>query len=314
MTPELKKEIIDAANVYISEKGITATDLSKLSGVNAGYLSNMLRFIFEVQIQGTDKPTEINDRWFKKLAKTIGFSIESVRWDVIPTVQFQEIITALDSAKKQDTCGIIIAETGAGKTFAVDRFVLKNPLHTYRITVSSLHTLPAIMDDLLEVLGLNGKWRMKNKLELIGTHMRKLKDNGENPIIIIDESENLKIGAIRALKALYDMVNGYCSIMLIATPELDSKLERMRKNERDGVPQFCRRFKAGTRYISPVNRDFDMFFKKHVQDAGLRKLLLQLSDNYGELKDWLFPVMREMGGKPVTEEAFRLYHNMPITK
>lgn len=312
MQPELKKEIIDAANQYITAKGITAEHLSKLSGVNTSYLSNMLRNVYEIQVG--DKPTEINERWFKKLAKTIDFSLDNVRWEVVPTIQFQEIITALDNAKKQDTCGIIIAETGSGKTFAVDRFCLKNPVHTYRITVSSLHTLPAIMDDLLEVLGLNGQWRMKNKLELIGKHMRKLKDNGESPIIIIDESENLKIGAIRALKALYDMVTGHCSIMLIATPELDAKLERMRKNERDGVPQFCRRFKAGTRYITPVNRDFTLFFNRYVPDAGLRKLLLSLSDNYGELKDWLFPVMRELDGRPVTEEAFRLYHNMPKSR
>ncbi|MFN4248933.1 MAG: AAA family ATPase [Flavipsychrobacter sp.] len=311
MQQELKIEIVNAANAYLTEKGISANDLSKISSINAGYLSNMLRMQFTVMV--SEKPVDIADRWFKKLAASIGFNLEQVRWETEMTVQFMEGVSWLEAAKANGQCGMIIGETGAGKTFFVDKFCLKHPSHTYRITVSNLHTLPAIMEDMLEVLGLNGQWRMKNKLDLIARHMQKLKGQGENVIFIMDESENLKIGVIRMLKALYDKIADHCSIMLIATPELINKLERMKKNEREGIPQFCRRFKAGTRYLTPVNKNYTLFLNKYVKDNGLRKLLLSECDNYGELHDYLFPVIREAHetGKPLTEELFRIYHNMP---
>lgn len=311
MELEIKNEIVAAAKAYIVEKGISNADLAKLSQVNDSYLSHMLRNIYTMDVSG--KPTEIHEKWFKKLAKTIGYNIEQFRWDTEVTTQFLEGITWLESAKKYGHCGMIIGESGAGKTFFVDKFCIKNPSHTYRITVSNLHTLPTIMDDMLDVLSLSGQWRMKNKLDLIAKHMQKLKGNGENVIFIMDEAENLKIGVIRMLKALYDKISEYCSIMLVATPELIDKLDRMKKSGREGVPQFCRRFKAGIRYLTPVNKNYDLFLNKYVKDSGLKKLLVSTCDNYGELHDYLFPVLREVHetGRQMSEEYFRLYHNMP---
>ncbi len=311
MQQEVKHEIIEAANLYIKEKGLTNADISKSSGINEGYLSHMLRGIFTVEVNGKD--VEINDRWFKRLAATIGHEIAKVRIDAQPTIQFVEIITALENAKEKGICGMLIGETGCGKTYATDKFVKKNPAHTYRITVSSLYTLPDIMNALLAALGLNGQWRSKDKLELIGRSVRKWSEAGDNVIILIDEAENLSIGTIRMLKGLYDIVADYCSIVLIGTPELIKKLDRMKDKGLGGVPQFCRRFKAGTRYISPVNGDYSLFLDKYVKDKGLRSLLVELCDNYGELTDYLLPVMIEANntGKPLTEELFRLYHNMP---
>lgn len=311
MQIELKNEIVAAAKAYIAEKGISNADLGKLAQVNDSYLSHMLRNIYTMDVNG--KPTEIHERWFKKLANTIGYSLETLRWHTVSTPQFIEIISALENAKKNHICGMLICETGSGKTYAINRFKQSNPVHTYVITASDMHTMPAILEDLLEELGLNGKWRSKDKVKLIADNVKKWHGQGEDVSIIIDEAENLKIGVIRLLKAMYDAVADHCSIMLVGTPELDDKLERMKKHQREGVPQFCRRFKAGTRYISPINKNYDSMIQKYVSDAGLIKLLYSLSDNYGELHDWLWPVMRaaEQDKKPLTEEYFRIYHNMP---
>lgn len=310
MQQEQKQQIITAATAYLTEKGLTNAELARLSGINQGYMSNMLRGNFTTTVSG--KPVEIADKWFIKLAETVCYKVEKTYWEPIMTTQFMQIISILEHAKQNGTSGMIIGATGCGKTYAVDKFVNKHPQHTYRVTVSNLHTLPHILEDLLGKLNLAEKGRAANKLARIVNHLQWLKRNGERVIIIIDEAENMTAHVIRMIKALYDGILNFCSIILIGTPELTDKLERMKRKDRDGIPQFCRRFKAGTRHLSQIG-DMDMFLDKYVSDKGLRKLLSALCENYGELHDYLMPVIREADntGKPLTEELFRLYHNLP---
>lgn len=311
MELEIKNEIVAAANAYTVEKGISNAELSKLSQVNDSYLSHMLRNIYTMDVSG--KPTEIHEKWFKKLANAVGYELETLRWNTVPTPQFVEIIHALENAKEHHICGMLIGQTGCGKTYAINKFKQNKPSHTYVITASDMHKLTDILDDLQKVMGITGKWRMKNKVELIAVHVRKWAASGEDVQIIIDEAENLKISVIRMLKALYDLIAEHCSIILIGTPELTKKLERMKKNEREGIEQFCRRFKVGTRELTPINKEYNTMIDKYVTDPGLKRLLFQVSNNYGELHDWLWPVMRqaEQEKRKLTEEYFRLYHNMP---
>lgn len=241
-------------------------------------------------------------------------SIEKAFWETELTTQFKEMIAWLEASKNRGGFGAIIGKTGAGKTYTTNKFCLKHPEHTYKITVSDLHTLQDIMNELLDVFSLNGQWRTKNKLDLITKHVKQLHTQGCKVMIIIDEAENLKIGVIRMLKALYDRIGNYCSIMLIGTPELLDKLERMKKKQREGVEQFYSRIKSGIKMLTDVNKDYAMFLNKYVEDKGLRKLLISLSDNYRELHDYLYPVIREVRekGLPLTEHLFRLYHSMPM--
>jgi hypothetical protein len=84
-------------------------------------------------------------------------------------------------------------------------------------------------------------------------------------------------------------------------------------SNKNGAPQFYRRIKAGIKHI-PSDKNFKPFFEKmNVDDKGLRKLLNERCNNYGELHDYLEPVLKEadVKGQPVTESFFRLYHNMP---
>lgn len=304
MTQEIKEQIMQAVREYMQENSLSANEFSNLSEINPGYISNMLKNEFTIG----EKKTPIAPRWFKKAAIAIDFKIEPVNIETMMTPQFKMITSTLEKCKEHSECAMLIGGTGIGKTYAVDRFCKRHPQHTYRLTVSYAHTWATIVLDMLNVLGLDERWRTKNKLELIGREMKKLNERGEQPIIILDEAENLKLGVIRVLKGLYDQVKDNASIVIIGTPELQKKLDRLKEKGTDGVPQFCRRFKAGTRHL-PEASDYDMFLNKYVQDAGLRKLLLRISNNYGELVDYLLPVMREAKeqGKPLNESFFRLH-------
>lgn len=311
MTEELKLQIIAAAADYAKKNNLTNSDIATKSKINNSYISNMMRNIFTVQADG--KTVEIAEKYFFKLAEFCDINLKKQYWHTVQTNQFVGVIAALENAKATGRISVIICETGNGKTFTVDKFVHTHPQHTYKITVSDMHNLKDILGELMDHLRIEQGWSNASKMIRITNKLKELKRSGARPIIIIDEAENLKLPVIKSLKAMYDFVNGYTSIALIGTPQLTSRLEKMRKKDRPGVPQFCRRIKSSIREISSVG-DFKPFFEAFkIVDRGLQKLLNSLCDNYGELHDYLEPFLREADENdwPLSEEKFRLMYNLP---
>lgn len=314
MQQEQKQQIVDAANSYIKDKGLSANDLSRLSGVNSGYLSQMLRGQFTTVVNNKD--VTIADQWFAKLATAIDLPLTKQFWEALATPQFIQVISALEKTKLRGDTAMLIGETGCGKTYSIDRFCARNPLHTYRVTVSSVYRLPDLLNELLEKLGIQYSLtdtNHKKRIDLISGKLNEIRHNGGFPIIIIDEGENLEMSVLKAIKALYDAIENKCAMVLVGTEQLLVKLSNLRKRNRDAIPQLYSRFKSGMRVINSIDKDFTIFFEKHVEDNGLRKLLANVCETYRDLYKYLVPVMRECdtNGTPLTENAFRLFHDMP---
>ena len=123
MEQSLKQKIASDLNDYAKEKGLSNNDIARLSGVNAGYLSNILRNNFSNEVNGKESP--IGDRHFYKLAEFIGLAVKKMYWQLEPTRQFQEIITTLAECKVDCKTALIIANTGLGKQTPLILFVKK---------------------------------------------------------------------------------------------------------------------------------------------------------------------------------------------
>ena len=308
---------MSAALAYCELHRISQNDLSKKTGINPAYLSNMLKGEFMVQ------KTAIADRWFLILADFIGYEVNKVYWKTEPTIQFQQIIDALKTAKETGATRLLIGPTGIGKTFAIDRFVKTNPNHTYRITISSLYKLPDLVNELCEMLGVElsplrtvaATQSVKTRIDRVVEKLVDIKMNGGNPILIIDEGENMEIALLKCLKGLYDRLNEYSAIVVIGTPRLVARMVNPQRNHamRQGVPELYRRFKAGHKTLSPIT-NYNIFLDKYVPtDKGLRKLLTEIAGNYGELHDYLEPAIKEadLKGVELNEAFFRMKYDMP---
>lgn len=247
-------------------------------------------------------------------------------WQNLQTLQSKEILSELMEAKKNICAKLLISDTGLGKTNTIKQFKRSMPDHTYVVTVGDSFRMIDVVDEILIQLGVEiprHKWEymLRVKLSLIAKHMEQLNSNKNKPLIIIDEAENMKPAALKMMKELYDAIteNDNCSVVLIGTDQiLDSILNRKNKN-RQSVPQLWRRFKAGTRYIQPINkaRDFKPFFEKYIPgNTDVQDILLELCENYGELHDYLHPVLLDCSqkGKPLTKETFEFYHKIPVNK
>lgn len=243
-------------------------------------------------------------------------------WQILPTRQSKEILTELIEAKSEPKAALLINDTGMSKTNTVDLFALKYKINTYKITVGASFKLVDVIDSLCEIMGIEHDFSLleiRKKIKLIAKHVAEVYDEKNVPVIIIDEAENLRPSVLELIKELYDAVIENCSIVLIGTPQILSVIHNTRKRNRKGCPQLWRRFKAGTRYISPINKakDFKAFFDLYIpEETSLQALLIQLCENYGELNNYLDPALRKAAnmGKPLTEELFRLFHKLPAPK
>jgi DNA transposition AAA+ family ATPase len=307
MNEQLKKEIIRAANEYMVSKGMSQNAMCQATKINVGYLSYMLKGELAIN------ETVIADKWFLQLAEYIGFKIEKAFWEIKSTPQFLAIIAALQDSKAYPKAYMLIGGTGDGKTFSTDRFVNQHPVNTFRITVSAHHKIGDIINAICELAGSPTSGNTFEKERRLARRLAEIRRAGGEPVIIIDEAENLKVPVLQLLKSLYDRVIPFCSLVLIGTPELLAKLNKAVSKGTSGMPQFLRRWKAGIRILPGVDASFKQFLDPLSLERSLVKLIQQLCGNYGELHDYLEPVMREADkqGVKVTEDFFRLYHNMP---
>lgn len=302
MDKETKKAIIEALKAYAADKDLSQEQLAQTLKINVSYVNAMLKGEFVIG------KTEIKDNLFKKAAKAIGYTFEPVYWVLKQTSEYVQITTELLDAKVSGRGKMLIGETGCGKTYTTNDFLMNYPSHTYRITVSSLHKLKDIVNELCELLGVDTTGSYVNRLKRISNRLNVLKLNGAKLVIIIDEAENLTIPALKMMKALYDALKGICPIVLIGTPQLERKLDTLNEKDIEGIPQFCRRVKAGKRSIksSDKAKRFSPFLEQ-VEDEDLKTLLITLADNYGELNDYLEYALEEADrmNVPLTEDFFR---------
>jgi len=321
MQNSTKLEIAKAANGYAKSQGWASgknngvNQLSRISGVSAAYLSRMLGGELTY-----DNGATISVVQWNKLAKAIDFEIDKSVWPKRNTNQFISTIARLNDAKRSNIKGMIIGNTGCGKTYSFERFKTVNPVNTISITLSELTTVGSFMDELSNAFGVERKASKVASLKSISAKIRNTDTSEHNMVVVFDETENAKAPVLRAIKAFYDAVKDYCSIILLGTPQLITNLERMQRRNDVGIPQFLSRFKANTVVLDSIvkvdpktneNKTFEEFFAD-IKDEGLKALLRELCSDYRMLHDYLVPAIEkaEVAGVPLTESFFRMIYNI----
>jgi DNA transposition AAA+ family ATPase len=289
MNDTLKKEVAGAAKTYLDDKGISLNELSRRADINQAYVSQILN----------QKSDNIADKWYYTLAKTIGFPIDVIYWEHVPTAQYKAIVNYLEEARENGRNRVLIGDTGCGKTYAINRYLMTKPLGTFRVTVSSLHSVHILIEDLMNCIGLEPVGTPVTRLRNIAHKLSMFQLEGMKPLILIDECENMKATAFGIIKSLYDQLEGVCPVVLIGTSQIKSKITNMLKLNKVGIPQFQRRFIAGERYLPDIDKTFKLFLENKVDDKRLANYLRRICNNYGELHDYLETALKEADKKGV---------------
>ena len=290
-----KNSIVAALEAYLNEHAMSANTFATKSGVNASIISN-LRSGNTTVSAGGGKEVEIADKYYTQIAGAINFKLTKEYWHVVETRQAMLAMATLQDAKENGYTNVIIGETGSGKTFIADLFARQHPHDVFSLKIAQTDTITDVIDKIMDSLKINSSAKGKSrKINEIVKHLRKLKLEGHKPLIIFDEAEYMKQPCMCAIKALFDDINGECGIIIIGTPQLLRNLDRLRKKDKDGIPQFYRRIKFGIRHLDSVDRSFKQFFNElSITDKEVIRFISRECENYGELHDVLVPVLREL--------------------
>lgn len=287
-------------------KQFSGKEIEKRTGVNVSYLDAIKKG--ETKVQNTP----IKDKWYILLAEFFNIPLQKEYWEMKQTPQLMRMISTLEDAKENGQTNIIIGETGCGKSYISDLFLRANPVDTFKIVVGSLDTIGDLLDKVIDVLKIATPKTKSKKIGEIAKRLKQLKLEGFKPHLIFDECEYMKQPALCSMKELYDALNRICGITLIGTSQLLDNLDKLRKKNRSGIPQFYRRVKFGIRELPTIDRTYNMFLEE-IKDKDLRNFLKQQCDNYGELHDVLVPSMKEAErtGNELTENFVRTILGMP---
>lgn len=306
ITTQQKQQITEALNQYIETHSISANELVKRANVNESYISSIRKG------ETTVGKSDIKDKWYLMIADHIGFKLTKEYWGLKETPQLRRMLATLEDAKENGLTNIVIGETGSGKSYISDLFLRANPIDTFKIVVGSLDTIGDLLDKVIDALKIATPKTKSKKIGEIAKRLKQLRLEGFKPHLIFDECEYMKQPALCSMKELYDALIGICGITLIGTSQLIDNLDKLRKKNRSGIPQFYRRIKFGIRELPSIDRTFAMFLET-VEDKSLRNFLKQNCDNYGELHDVLVPAMKEADrtDSELTENFVRTILGMP---
>ncbi|MGY0034412.1 AAA family ATPase [Pedobacter sp. NJ-S-72] len=309
MTKELKVEIINALENYLlSNTKVTQNDVANSAEINAGYLINMRKMDFTVR--SGQKVVEINEKYFIRLAKFIGFELSTTNnWNgtTKPTIQLKDMVASLQLAKDNLDTSVLIGETGAGKTFSLDAFKSRFPTEVFTVKVGASDNLPDLIGKVLTALNV-GQPRSTTSARIaqIALRLKIIRESGNMPMLAFDEAEYMKYPALCAFKELYDVLNKECALVLIGTNELLTNLQRMQRHNKPGIAQLFRRIKFKIHNIPAIDRRFEQFLSGI--EPGLKKWLQANCNNYGELHDVMVPAITEAErtGQPLTLELVKI--------
>lgn len=323
---EQRREISNKVNEYIDKVGMAdrskgETGVKKLcasTGITHTYLLPILRG--ETEYKAKDKLLPIPDRIYERVCADCGITLDTAEctWAHVQTTQFIDVVTELVESKRTSCTRVIIGESGCGKSYSIDKFKSMFPVNTFVVKCFRRDSLNDLIRKIEEAMKLKeGSGSCSSRIDAIKVELFR-KNKGSSgvadhyPILIFDESEALTSHSFGMLKALYDALDWHCGIVLIGTNDLLETMDRGKKAQKPGMPQFMRRFKAGIRRLDNVSDQYSVFFRELNIPKDLQRIMLDICDNFGELHDFYEPVARFVSDKgiPMSAEVFKEFHKL----
>ncbi|MGD1960530.1 MAG: AAA family ATPase [Fulvivirga sp.] len=228
-----KQQITTAINEWLSHEGRSGAQLAEHAGVNAAYISLIKKGNYEVSSANGNTP--ISDKAFNQLANALGITWETTRhWE---THNYRKIMSLCKSTQKQKRRALLDADTGLGKTYALESYASKNDKVLY-IKVTRTMSQKDMLDEIVKKLRIKDILR-GNRSKMMAIQKKVI--NTPDFLIIIDEAEYLKNTLFDLVKEIADFTHRKCG-MILSGMDLRQKIEFLAAKHKHGFPQLKRRF------------------------------------------------------------------------
>lgn len=212
-----KEQIAHELRVKMSGENLSQADVQRLSGLSKTNIS------FIASDKWHDKVIS-DDQWLK-LAQWMGLAND---WNTVETPGFVRIHKMCMDAQQNHIMLGISAKQGSGKSHALKAFAYKNPRNTFYIQCHEHWSKKDFLAELKKVMGLDlFPQSITQQVNDIVDHLLKL----ENPLLIVDEADELKDGVLRFIKTFYNETHdkvhqGQCGFIICGGNHLKKRIEK----------------------------------------------------------------------------------------
>jgi DNA transposition AAA+ family ATPase len=313
-----KHQIIEAIRVYMTDNKLSqdafVEHVKKMNGgmtkgFSVAYLNDMLKD----KLTTGNKQTPIDDKYFYRAAQAIRFTVRKSYRKHHENDNFYMCLNTYTDARESRMPFAIDGPTGEGKSYSAQHYLMLNPKNTYYVRCDGDLTAKSFFMELANALHMQVAGPIYDIRKNV---IFKLK-NETDPLLIIDEAENLKDRAWESMKRIMDDLKGYCGIVFIGANDFEKQLQKKADKMKGCFPQVLRRIREGginQMFSLTVDDAIDICKTYGITSKQHVKALFDRCRNIAQLTSMIEKVLREADhnkGRNVLE-LIELYCNVNL--
>ena len=264
-----------ACQRLIQGAGWSNAEAARRADISAATLSEWLRNVYKGNALAVAEKLE---KWIAvEDAAMESRSAMLVDPGYVETSLTRQIITALNYAQSGPSMVLITMGSGLGKTMAL-RWYAANRAHAHRVAIEPLEGRPnTALRKIAGVLGVAAD--IKTNAQLTARVAERLRrDGGRQPLLMIDEAQNLRDDAVNQLRFLLDEAG--CGLALAGNEDLMRRYAL--SATREGYGQIHRRVGMRVHVKAAPAADVDIILDAFgIADPAVRRLAHHIAARAG---------------------------------
>ncbi|MDD2965458.1 MAG: ATP-binding protein [Bacteroidales bacterium] len=275
---ELQMKLRQRLETIKAQKGLKNNEIAAICGRSESVISEML-----------NAKRNFDDKLIYSMLNKLSDYMQD--GELVTTVrQYTKMYNIAIAGKKASDMRLVVGNTGIGKSVVYKRFASENT-DTYYLKVDRRYTWNKLLLEINRVMGIEVGKTWTNAL--LDNIIRKVEQTtGNNPLLIIDESEVLPNPVYKQLKNLYTSTEGLMGIMLVGITEVKARIARLAglsadnwrpvKDDSNVYTTFARRLRV-FRIDNIDQADIESFCRsKGIENRDVIKLACSKWWNYAE--------------------------------
>jgi hypothetical protein len=182
--------------------------------------------------------------------------------EILETTNFNTIQQVCKQAQRFSTMNVIIAETGYGKTNALEYFAENND-HVIYVSVTKAMTSKVMYGAILKAAGWKNIYRESSLFHIIESIGYYLKETPGKKLLIIDEGNQISDPNLIHLHDLRDATQYISGIVIAGPKQFQTKMEHYEETNRFGMPEFIRRIFSWVELDAPTLGEKCQLYQAH---------------------------------------------------